>query len=100
MKVCFPGGSAGKNSICNAGDLGSIPGLGISPGEGTVYLLQYSGLENSMNCIVHGITKSRTQLSDFDFYVEGLSALAAFLAANHPQQAQFGPQVMCRVKVG
>ena len=47
----FPGGSAGKESTCNEGDLGSIPGLGRSPGEGNGYLLQYSGLENSMNCI-------------------------------------------------
>ena len=43
----FPGGSAGKESACNAGDLGSIPGLGRSPGEGKDYPLQYSGLENS-----------------------------------------------------
>ena len=54
----FPGGSAGKESACNAGDLGSIPGLGSSPGEGNSYPLQYSGLENSMNCIVHGVTES------------------------------------------
>ena len=45
----FPGGSAGKESACNAGDLGSIPGLGRSPGEGNHYSLQYSGLENSMD---------------------------------------------------
>ena len=60
-------GSAGKESACNAGDLGSIPGLGRSPGEGNGYPLQYSGLENSMDCTVHGVTKSRTQLSDFHF---------------------------------
>ena len=53
----FPCGSAGKESACNAGDLGSIPGLGRSPAEGKGYPLQYSGLENSMDCIVHGITK-------------------------------------------
>ena len=47
----FPGGSAGKESVCNAGDLGSIPGLGRSPGEGKGYPLQYSGLENSKECI-------------------------------------------------
>ena len=45
----FPSGSAGKESACNAGELGSIPGLGISPGEGNGYPLQYSGLENSMD---------------------------------------------------
>ena len=61
----FPCGSAGEESACNARDLGSIPGLGRSPGEGTGYPLQYSGLENSMDCIVHGVSKSRTQLSDF-----------------------------------
>ena len=44
----FPGSSAGKESTCNVGDLGSIPGLGRSPGEGNSYSLQYSGLENSM----------------------------------------------------
>ena len=63
----FPCGSAGKESTCNVGDLGSIPGLGRSLGEGNGYPLQYSGLENSMNCIVHGVTKSQTQLSDFHF---------------------------------
>ena len=51
------------------GDLCSIPGLGRSPGEGKGYLLQYSGLENSMECIVHGVTKSRTRLSDFHFHL-------------------------------
>ena len=59
----FPCDSAGKESACYVGDLGSIPGLGRSPGEGKGYALQYSGLENS--CIVHGVTKSRKQLSDF-----------------------------------
>ena len=49
-------GSAAKESTCNARDLGSIPGLGRSPGEGKGYSLQYSGLENSMDCIVHGVT--------------------------------------------
>ena len=61
----FPGGSAGKESACNAGDLGLIPGLGRSPGEGKGYSLQYSGLENSMDLWV---TKSRTRLSDFYVY--------------------------------
>ena len=102
----FPGGSAGKESTCNAGDLASIPGLGRSPGEGKgyplqnswaflvvqlvknlpamretrvqslvwedplekgKYPLQYSGLENSMDHIVHGVAKSQTQLSNFCF---------------------------------
>ena len=61
----FLGGSAGKESAYNVGDLGSTPGLGRSPGEGNVYPLQYSGLENSTDCIVHGVTKSQTRLSDF-----------------------------------
>ena len=56
----FPGGSAGKESSRNAGYLGSIPGLGRSYGEGNGYPLQYSGLENSMDCIVHGVTESDT----------------------------------------
>ena len=50
----FPGGSAGRESSCIAEDLGSIPGLRRSPGEGKGYPLQYSGLENSKDCIVHG----------------------------------------------
>ena len=56
----FPGGSAGKESASNAGDLGSIPGLGRSPGEVKGYSLLYSGLEYSMDCTVHGITKTQT----------------------------------------
>ena len=52
--------SAGKESACNAGDLDSIPGLRRSPGGGKGYSLQYSGLENSMDCTVHGVAKSRT----------------------------------------
>ena len=54
----FPGGSAGKESTYNARDLASIPVLGRSPGEGKGYPLQYSGLENSMDCTVHGLAKS------------------------------------------
>ena len=61
-------GSAGKESACNVGDLGSIPGLGKSLGEGKGYPLQYSGLENSMDCIDHGVTKSQTRLNDFHFH--------------------------------
>ena len=55
----FPGGSADKESACNAGDLGLSPGLEKAPGEGKGYPLQYSGLENSMDYIVHGIKKSQ-----------------------------------------
>ena len=65
MAVKDPCGSAGKESDCNVGDLGSIPGLGRSPGEGKGYPPQYSGLQNSMDCIVHGIAKSPTRLDNF-----------------------------------
>ena len=54
----FLGGSAGKESACNEGDLGSILGLGRSPGEGNGYPLQYSGLENFMNYIIYGVKKN------------------------------------------
>ena len=65
----FPGGSAGKESVCNAGNLGLIPGSGRSPGEGNSNPLQYSFLENSTDrggwwATVHGVTKSWTQLGD------------------------------------
>ena len=63
----FPGSSAGKESTCNAGDSGSIPVLGRSAGEGIGYPFQYSDLENSLDYIDHGITKSQTRLSDFYF---------------------------------
>ena len=56
----FPGGSAGKESTCNMGHLGSLPGLGRSPGEGKGYPLQYSGLENPMDYTVHGVAESDT----------------------------------------
>ena len=71
----FPGGSDGKESTCSAGDLGSILGLGRSPGEGGEgdgTPLQYSCLENPMDggawkAAVHGVAKSQTRLSDFPF---------------------------------
>ena len=53
----FSGGSAGKESTCNVGDMGSMPGLGRSPGEKNGHSLQYSGLENSMDCIVHEVMR-------------------------------------------
>ena len=66
----FPDGSDDKESACNAGDLGLIPGLGRSHSEENSYPLQYSDLENSMDsrgwqAMVHGVAKSWTQLSDF-----------------------------------
>ena len=63
----FPCGSDGKESACKAGDLGLIPVLGRSPGEGKGYPLQYSGLENSMDRVVFRVTKSQTRLSNFHF---------------------------------
>ena len=57
----FPCGSAGKESACNVGDLGSISEFRRSPGEVKGYPLQDSGLENSMECIVHGVAKSQTR---------------------------------------
>ena len=68
LKYYFPPGSGGKESTCNEGDLGLIPGLERSPGEGNSYPFQYSGLENSMDCIVHFLAKSRTRLSDSQFH--------------------------------
>ena len=64
----FPGGSADKESACNAGDLGLIPGLGRPPGEGNSCPLQYPRLENSMDCIVHGITESQTFTFRFSLF--------------------------------
>ena len=74
MSFGFPGGSDGKESACNAGDLGSIPQLGRSPREGNGYPLQYSSLEKSTDrgvwqSTVHGVAKSRTRLSDFHFFM-------------------------------
>ena len=64
----FPLSSAGKESACNAGDPGSVLGSGRSPGEGKGHPLQYSGLENSMDCILRGVTKSRTRLSNLQLH--------------------------------
>ena len=63
-----PGSSAGRESTCNAGDTSLIPGSGRSAGEGIGYRLQYSGLKNSMDCMVHGVAKSWTWLSNFYFH--------------------------------
>ena len=74
-----------KNSACNTGDLSSIPGSGRPPGEGKGYPLQYSGLENSMDCIVHGVTKSRTRLSDFHFFTSCRQGEGSFAGARSVQ---------------
>ena len=76
----FPGGSASKESACNVGDLGSVLGLGRSPEEGNGYPLQYSGLETSMDCIAHGVAKSRTRLSDITFSFCEAAAVVPSLA--------------------
>ena len=78
----FLGGSTGKESACNVGDLGLIPGLGRSPGEGKGYPLQYSGLQNSMDCLVHGVAKSQTRLNNFHWCIGGKeSAFSAEMQA-------------------
>ena len=68
----LPDSSIGKESACNVGDPSSIPGMGRSTGEGIGYLLQYSGPENSMDCIVQGVAKSWTRLSDFHLHLQKL----------------------------
>ena len=75
----FPCGSAGKESACNAADLGLISRLGRSLGEGKGYPLQYSGLENSTGCIVHGVAKSWTQLNAF--HIGGENKISHHLSA-------------------
>ena len=71
----FPCGSAGKESACQIGDLCSIPGLGRAPGEGKRYPLQYSGLENSMDFIIHGISKSVNINPSLEFFSSSWSQL-------------------------
>ena len=73
----FPDSSVDKESACNAGEPGLIPESGRSAGEGIGYPSQYSGLENSMDCVVHGVTKSRTRLSNFHFHFQSFMILSA-----------------------
>ena len=96
--LVFPCGSAGKESTCNVEDLISIPELGSSPGEGKGYPLQYSGLENSMDGIVHGVAKSRTRLSAFHFTSVSGQGGAVYLC--HFEQALIlsGPQFLLHNK--
>ena len=82
----FPGGSDSKESACNARDLDSIPGLGRSPGDGSGYPLQYSGLENSKDrgawwAIVHGVAESGTRLSIHAPQKRDLSSVSYILAS-------------------
>ena len=67
LSISFPHSSVGQESACNVGNLGSVPGLGRSPGDRKGSPLQYSGLENCLDGIVHGVAESRTRLSDFHF---------------------------------
>ena len=85
----FPCGSAGKESTCNAGDLGLIPGLGRSPGEGKGYLLQYFSLET-----VHGVTKNQTRLGDVHFHLQGKKW------ALHPVAIESQPHIFLNPLVG
>ena len=83
----FPCGSVGKEFSCSAEDLGSIAVLGRSPGEGKryPYPLQYSGLENSMDCILHGVTKSWKRLNDFHSLERVVRSLIAIIQRGHNQ---------------
>ena len=107
-----PGGSDGKSSACNAGGLGSVPGLGRSPGEGNGTPLQYSCLENPMDrgvrqATVHGVPKSQTQLSDFTFTFKGLEKLEySYLAdgninwcSHFGNSLAFSQKVKCRITI-
>ena len=73
----FPCDSAGRESAHNVGDLGSVPGLGRSLGEGKGYPLHHSGLENTMGCTVHEVKKSQTQLSNFHFHLANTIVISA-----------------------
>ena len=89
----LPCGSAGKESTHNVGDLGSIPGLERSPGEGKGYTLQYSGLENSMDYIWSmGVTKSQTWLRDFHF-LKSLIMIKILLTLNQFKKRMVGYKV-------
>ena len=85
----FPCGSDGKESTCPVGGLGSIPGFGRFPGEGKGYPLQNSGLENSINHIVHGVAKRSTQLTafHFHFHCENRASQVTLVAKNLPANA-------------
>ena len=90
--LSFPCSLAGKESTSNAGDLGSVPGLGRFSGEGKGCPLQYSGLENSMDCMVHGVTKSWTWLSHFyrSPLTQGTSLVVQWLRLHVPNTGDPG----------
>ena len=81
--LCSPSVVVGKEPACKAGDLGLLPGLGRSPGEGKGYPLQYSGLENSMDCIVHGVTTEQFSLS-LSFSVVWVKGPTSFFCMRYP----------------
>ena len=79
----FPGGSAGKESACDVGDLGSTPGLGRSPREGKGYPCQFSGLENSMDSIVCGVAElDTTEQLSLSLHFPSLSVISKYLNAS------------------
>ena len=82
-QVCREINQGGKESACSEGDLGSIPGLGRSPGEENGYPLQYSGLENSIDCIGYGVAKSRTWLNNFHFQIRKIRAVNGRFPGEH-----------------
>ena len=101
-KTGFPGSSDGKESVCNAGDLGSIPGSGRSPGEGNGNPLQYYCLENptdegAWQAIVHGVVKSQTRLSNFT-HLTIESAQGTSLMARCHRRLELGVQAVLEVQ--
>jgi len=83
VKLGFPGGAAGKESACSAGDLGLIPGLGRSPREWNRYPLQYSGLKNSMDCIVHRDRKELDMTEQLSLYSHACTLPLPFSQTSH-----------------
>ena len=94
----FPCGSAGKESACIVGGLGSIPGLGRSLGKGKGYPLQDYGLENSMNCVVHGVAKSLTHCATFTFTSRLTWLPASRVASHHTGGIQVEPRELTELK--
>ena len=93
-------GSAGQESACNAGDLGSIPGLGRSPEEGNGYPLQYSGLENSMDrrgwqATIHGVAKSQPQLSNFQLAMKMLCVRHSIMSDSLGPHGLWPTRLLC-----
>ena len=87
--MSFPCSSAGKGSAYNVGDLDLIPALGRASGEGKGYPLYYSGLENSMDCIVSGVTKGQTLLTGFHFTVDDTVGRLKFIFQVQTMQRMF-----------